>query len=121
MPARDQRAVAVADDGVKAEGIHLLVKQFAVHDLAVGPVDLQAVHVDHDAEVIQLIVVGKHQCFPALALFDLAVTQQGVHVDVRVPSSWRPVPCRLRRKHWPGLPVLISTPGTVFVLGWPCG
>ena len=78
------QAVAVADDGVKAESIHLLIQRFAVHDLGGGAVNLQAVHIDHDAEVIQLIVVGKHKCFPALALFDLAVTQQGVHVDVGV-------------------------------------
>ena len=74
--------VAVADDGVEAEGIHLVVQRLGVHDIAGRAVDLQAVDIDHDAQVIELVVVGEHERLPAFALFDLTVAQQGVDVDV---------------------------------------
>ena len=74
--------VAVADDGVEAEGVHLAVQRLRVHNFAGGAVNLQAVDINHNAEVVQLVVVGKHKGLPALALLDLAVTQQGVDVDV---------------------------------------
>ena len=39
------------------------------------------VAVQHDAEVGQAVVRSKHKGFPALALFHLAVTQDGVDID----------------------------------------
>ena len=59
-----------------------MVQRLGVHDVAGRAVDLQAVDIDHDAQVIELVVVGEHERLPAFALFDLTVAQQGVDVDV---------------------------------------
>ena len=53
----------------------------AVHDRLGGAVDLEVVAVQHDAEVGELIVGGEHESLPALALFHLTVTEDGVDID----------------------------------------
>ena len=70
----------MAVDGlhVEAEGFQLLVNRIGTHDLGNIAVDLQAVVVDDDAEVVQLVMGGEHARLPDLPLLDLAVTQQGV-------------------------------------------
>ena len=71
----------VAVDGLhmEAESLQLVHDGVGAHNIGNIAVDLQAVVVDDDAQVIQLIVGGEHERLPALAFLDLAVTQQGVN------------------------------------------
>ena len=68
------KVVAVNGGDVAAEGLALFVHRGGVHHVAGPAVNLQAVQVDDDAQVIQVIVGGEHQRLPDLALGDLAVT-----------------------------------------------
>ena len=63
-------------------GLHLLVQGLGGHDVSGLAVDLQAVHVDDGAEVVQVILGSCHEGLPDLALFDLAVAQDGVDTVV---------------------------------------
>ena len=47
-------------------------------DLLDGAVDLQAVVVNNEHKVVELVVAGEHRGLPHLTLFDLAVAQQDV-------------------------------------------
>ena len=67
------------------EGAELVGERHGVVDLLDGAVDLQAVVVDDHAEVIELLVAGKHGGLPDLALLALAVAQQGVGAIVIAP------------------------------------
>ena len=96
-----------------------MVQRLGVHDVAGRAVDLQAVDIDHDAQVIELVVVGEHERLPAFALFDLTVAQQGVDV-MSLPAFGTQRHAAGGGNTWPREPVLMSTPGTVFMLGWPC-
>ena len=61
---------------VEAEGAELRGQVAETHDLVVAAVDLQAVPVDEDGEVIQVIVGGGHEGLPDLALLQLAVAAE---------------------------------------------
>ena len=67
---------------IKAESLYLGGQVAQGHDLVVAAVDLQAVVVDDDRQIVQLVVSGGHKCLPNLPLLALAVTQQGK--DLRV-------------------------------------
>ena len=67
---------------VQAEGPELGGQVSQGHDLIVGAVDLQAVVVDDDGQVIQMIVGRCHEGLPNLALLALAVAQQGIDLAV---------------------------------------
>ena len=76
--------MAVDGDDVEAEGGELLVQGLQRHDVLGGAVDLEAVHVHDDAQVIQLVLGGGHKGLPALALVQLAVAHDGVDAVVLV-------------------------------------
>lgn len=67
---------------IKAEGAELGGQVAQTHDLVVAAIDLQAVVVDDDSQVVQLIVVGRHEGLPDLALLTLAVAQNGIDLGV---------------------------------------
>ena len=60
---------------MELKGAELVGERHGVVDLLDGAVDLQAVVVDDHAEVIELLVAGKHGGLPDLALLALAVAQ----------------------------------------------
>ena len=76
--------VAVDLDDVPAEGLALLVQRLGGHDVGGAAVDLQAVHVDDGAQVVQLILGSGHESLPNLALGDFAVAQDGVDAVIPV-------------------------------------
>ena len=76
------KVVTVDLSHFKTECLQLLRNGIGAHHVGDVAVDLQAVVVDDDAQVVQLVVVGQHKGLPNLALLDLAVTQQGVYPAV---------------------------------------
>jgi len=76
------KIVAVDLDHMASECLELGVHRLGVHDVAGAAINLQAVDVGDDAQVVQLVVGGEHSRLPDLALGQLAVAQQGVYVRV---------------------------------------
>lgn len=76
----------VSVDGlyVKAESLELLVNRFRAGNFADRAVNLQAVEVDNQAEIIEVVVGCKHSSFPNLTLFNLAIAEQRVNTVVFV-------------------------------------
>ena len=70
--------MAVRLQYVPAKGGELAVQGLGGHDVGGTAVDLQAVHVLHGAQVVQLELGRRHGGLPDLALVQLAVAQQGV-------------------------------------------
>ena len=68
----------VHGDEVTAEGLDLFIVRRGADDLVDGSVDLQTVVVNDDTEVVQLVVGGKHECFPNLTLLAFTVTDDGI-------------------------------------------
>ncbi len=66
---------------LKLKALSFFFQRVAVHDRLGGAVDLEVVAVQHDTEVGELIVGGEHESLPALALFHLTVTEDGVDAD----------------------------------------
>ena len=87
LDSRLDLVVVVAVDGqdVEVERLELFFQRGAVHDRLGGAVDLEVVAVQHDTEVGELIVGGKHESLPALALFHLTVTEDNSYLR---PSAW---------------------------------
>ena len=72
--------VPVHGDSVKAEGGKLRADVAEGHDVVVPAVYLQAVMVENNGEVIELIMGGGHCGLPYLTLLALAVADHGVHL-----------------------------------------
>ena len=71
--------IAVGDlDDMEPERAELVGDGHRGVDLLDGPVDLQAVVVDDDAEVVEVMVAGEHGRLPDLPLLDLAIAEKGV-------------------------------------------
>ena len=67
---------------VKPERAELLVNRFRTADLFDRAVDLQAVVVHDQAQVIQLLMACEHRGLPNLTFFDLAVAEHGIHAVI---------------------------------------
>jgi len=76
--------MAVDLDDVPAEGLELLVEGLGRHDVLGRAVDLQPVHIDAGAEIVEMILGGGHHGLPDLALGQLAVAKNGVDAVVLV-------------------------------------
>ena len=77
--AQLSEVVAVGDlDHMELERTELIGDGHRGVDLLDGAIDLQAVVVDDQAEVIERVVARKHSGLPHLALLNLAVAQQGI-------------------------------------------
>ena len=76
----------VSVDGlyVKAESLELLVDRFRAGNFTDRAVNLQAVEVDNQAEIIEVVVGCKHSSFPNLTLFNLAIAEQRVNTVIFV-------------------------------------
>ena len=76
------KIIAVNGDHIKAKGLYFLINRLGAHHIFAQTVDLQAVPVNDHAQVIQVVLVGKHHGLPNLALLDLTVAQKGVHPNI---------------------------------------
>ena len=63
---------------MEAEALQLLLVRIGAHNICHIAVDLQAVVVDDDAQVVQLVVACKHAGLPNLTFLSLAVAQQSI-------------------------------------------
>ena len=79
-----------------AERLKLRVDRCCVHDICRCSVDLEAVDIHCDAEVIQLVVRREHECLPDLPLGKLTVSKQCIDVDV--PTEILCALCHARRR-----------------------
>ena len=63
---------------METKSFQLIHNGIGAHDLCHIAVDLQAIVVHDDTQIIQLVVACEHAGFPNLAFLDLTVAQQGV-------------------------------------------
>ena len=102
----------------KPKASNFLSIGFRAGNFADRAVNLQAVEVDNQAEIIQVVVGCKHSSFPNLTLFNLAIAEQRVNTVNLCYQSCRQAPCLPQRK-CPDRekPELISMPGVPLISG----
>ena len=76
--------MSVYCDNVPVERFELLVKRSGVDNVNDRSVYLKSVEVNEDAEVIELVMSGKHSRLPDLTLFRLAVAENGIHTVILI-------------------------------------
>ena len=74
--------MAVDLDDIPVEGFKFLVQRLGRHDIAGRAVDLQAVDIDHGAQIVQSVLGRGHCRLPDLTLRDLAVAADGINTIV---------------------------------------
>ena len=91
------KIMAVNVDHVEIEGFQLPVNGIGRADLLYIPVDLQAIVVNDQHQVVQPAVAGKHGCLPDLSLLNLTVSCQGIHPVIgmiQLPCQSHAYSCR---------------------------
>ena len=76
------KVVPIDSDDRTAERLKFFVERLNVHNVLIPAVNLQTVEVNRRAEVIKLVMSGKHYCLPDLSFVKFAVAQKRVDVDI---------------------------------------
>ena len=89
--------MSVNRDDSTAERLEFLINRCRVHDICRSTVDLKTVYVHRNAEIVELIMCGKHRRLPHLPLGKLAIAEESIDIDV-LPEILCPFchPCRRR-------------------------
>jgi len=90
------KVMSVNPENVTAECRKLCIDRRGVHNICRRAVDLKSVHVHRNAEIVQLVVCGKHRRLPHLPLGKLTVSKQCIDVDI-LPQILRPL-CHADRR-----------------------
>ena len=67
---------------LKAEGCRLCAQVDMRHDLIAGTIELETIIIYHHDEIVKLISICTHHCFPDYALVHLAVTEEREHAVI---------------------------------------
>ena len=71
-------------DYMEVECFEFLINRIRGAYLVDRSVDLQAVVVNDNHKVVQLVEAGKHGCFPDLSFFDLSVSQERIYAVILI-------------------------------------
>lgn len=74
--------MTVNGHGTPAKCLELLLNPAIADDFLNGAVNLEVVVIHESDYMVQSVVCACHGCFPDLALFNLPIPQQAVHIVV---------------------------------------
>lgn len=103
---------------LKAEGCRLCAQVDMRHDLIAGTIELETIIIYHHDEIVKLISICTHHCFPDYALVHLAVAEEREHAIVLMVALTCKSHADSTRSSLPERePVEISMPGHLSMLG----
>ena len=76
------KIMSINIDNVETECLEFFINRVWGHNVLDAAIDLQAVIVHEDAQVVQIIMRSKHSSFPNLTFLNLAIAQNSVDTIV---------------------------------------